>query len=63
MSLFLIMKLNFKRRRFTISPISPKQTIMLLLLMIPQFLFQLQENFRIFNLISEAKEILSYTLC
>jgi hypothetical protein len=62
MSLFLIMKLNFKRRRFTISPISAKQTIMLLL-MIPQFLFQLQENFRIFNLISEAKEILSYTLC
>lgn len=62
MSLFLIMKLNFKRRRFTISPISAKQTIMLLL-MIPQFLFQLQENVRIFNLISEAKEILSYTLC
>lgn len=62
MSLFLIMKLNFKRRRFTISPISAKQTIMLLV-MIPQFLFQLQENFRIFNLISEAKEILSYTLC
>lgn len=62
MSLFLIMKLNFKRRRFTISPISATQTIMLLL-MIPQFLFQLQENFRIFNLISEAKEILSYTLC